>query len=145
MNKLSHNALHVHLLTVLWYILLLAIKMYEMQLYTCGSSSKPLNWNLSTPYTSHNSHASLSTQQYPYNLFILLQHPCHPFLSPNTHTIPSYTLTPIQYFCPTKENTVSANINIVDTSIKHPISDQSTTVVKCCMYIMFNVVDTAFS
>ncbi len=35
--------------------------------------------------------------------------------------------------------------NIVDTSIKRQISGQSTTVVKGCMYIMFNVVDTVFS
>ncbi len=35
--------------------------------------------------------------------------------------------------------------NIVDTSIKCQISDKSTTVVKGCMYICFNVVDTAFS
>ena len=34
--------------------------------------------------------------------------------------------------------------NIVDASIKQ-ISDQSTTVVKCCMYKMLNVVDNAFS
>ncbi len=32
-----------------------------------------------------------------------------------------------------------------DTSIKHPLSAQSTTVVKGCMYIMFDMVDTAFS
>ncbi len=35
--------------------------------------------------------------------------------------------------------------NIVDTSIEHWNSGQSITVVKGCMYIMFNVVDTAFS
>ncbi len=35
--------------------------------------------------------------------------------------------------------------NIVDTSIKRQISSQSTNGVKGCMYIMFNVVDTAFS
>ncbi len=34
--------------------------------------------------------------------------------------------------------------NIVDTSIKHQISGQSTTVVKGCMYIMFDMVDTVF-
>ena len=28
----------------------------------------------------------------------------------------------------------------VDTSIKHPISGQSTTVVRGCMYIMFDMV-----
>ena len=36
------------------------------------------------------------------------------------------------------KNAVSANKKIVDTSLKHPISSQSTTVVKGCM------VDTAF-
>ncbi len=35
--------------------------------------------------------------------------------------------------------------NIIDTSIKRLISDQSTPMVKSCMYIMFDVVDTAFS
>ncbi len=34
---------------------------------------------------------------------------------------------------------------MVDTSIKHQISGQSTTVVKGCMYIMFAMVDTPFS
>ncbi len=34
---------------------------------------------------------------------------------------------------------------IVDTSIKHPISGQSTTMVIGCMYIKFDMVDTAFS
>ncbi len=35
--------------------------------------------------------------------------------------------------------------NMVDTSIKHPISGQSSTVVKGCVYILFDMVDTAFS
>ncbi len=36
--------------------------------------------------------------------------------------------------------------NIVDTSIKHQISGQATTVVKGCRPMdMFNVIDTAFS
>ncbi len=48
-------------------------------------------------------------------------------------------------FCPQSKNAVYANINIVDTSIKRQISDQSTTVVKGCMYIMFDMADTAFS
>ncbi len=44
------------------------------------------------------------------------------------------------------KNAVSAKIkHIVDTSIKHAISGQSTTVVKGCMYIMFDMVDTVFS
>ena len=34
--------------------------------------------------------------------------------------------------------------NIVETSINRQISGQFTTVVKGCMYIMFNVVDTGF-
>ena len=43
-------------------------------------------------------------------------------------------------------NVVSANINIVDISIKHPISGLSTTVVeKGCMYIMFDMGDAVFS
>ena len=37
------------------------------------------------------------------------------------------------------------NINIVDTSIEHLISSQSTTVVKCCTYIiMVDVVDLQY-
>ncbi len=36
-------------------------------------------------------------------------------------------------------------INIVDTSIKHPISDYFTPMVKGYMDIMFDLVDTAFS
>ena len=35
--------------------------------------------------------------------------------------------------------------NIVDTAIKHQISGQSTSIPKGCMYIMFDIVDTAFS
>ncbi len=48
---------------------------------------------------------------------------------------------------PPSKNTVLLYmyINIVDTSIKHPISGQSTTVVKGCMYIMFDMVDIVFS
>ncbi len=42
------------------------------------------------------------------------------------------------------KSAASANINVVDTSIKHPVSGQSTTMVKDCMYIMF-IADTAFS
>ena len=43
------------------------------------------------------------------------------------------------------KNAVSANIkHIVDTFIKHPISSQSTIMVKGCMYIMFDMVDTSF-
>ena len=45
------------------------------------------------------------------------------------------------------KNAVSANIKhkVVDTSIKRQISVQSTAVVKGCMRIMFDMVDTAFS
>ena len=40
---------------------------------------------------------------------------------------------------------VSTNINyIADTSIKSKISGQSTTVVKSAMYVIFDMVDTAF-
>ncbi len=35
--------------------------------------------------------------------------------------------------------------NIIDASIKHPISGQSTPMVNCCMDIMFDMVDSAFS
>ncbi len=35
--------------------------------------------------------------------------------------------------------------NIIDTSIKHQISGQSTPMVKRCMDIMVDMVDTAFS
>ena len=35
-------------------------------------------------------------------------------------------------------------LNVVDTSIKRQISGQSTTVVKGCMYITFDTVDTSF-
>ncbi len=43
------------------------------------------------------------------------------------------------------KNAVSANINIVDTSIKRQIHGWSITVKQGCMYIMFDMVDTAFS
>ncbi len=42
------------------------------------------------------------------------------------------------------KNEVSANNIIVDTSIKRQTPGQSTTVVKGCMYIMFDMVDTVF-
>ena len=54
------------------------------------------------------------------------------------------------YIYPTNEycaipskNAVSTNIKMMDTSIKHAISGQSTPMVKVCMDI--DVVDTAFS
>ena len=37
------------------------------------------------------------------------------------------------------------NIVLVDPSIKHPISVESITVVKGCMYILIDLVDTVFS
>ena len=52
--------------------------------------------------------------------------------------------TALAYSAVPSKNVVSANINILDTSIKHQISGKSTTVVKGCMYIMFKMVDTAF-
>ena len=47
------------------------------------------------------------------------------------------------------KNAVSVGLSIkhigqVDTSIKHPISGQFTAVVKGCIYICLNMVDTAF-
>ena len=36
-------------------------------------------------------------------------------------------------------------LNMIHTSIKHPVSGQSTSMVKECMNIMFDRVDTAFS
>ncbi len=35
--------------------------------------------------------------------------------------------------------------NIIDTSIKHPISGQSTPMLKSCMDIMLGIIDAAFS
>ena len=51
-----------------------------------------------------------------------------------------------QQLCSTmvSKNGVSANIKLIDTSIKNPISGWSTTVVKGCMHIMFDMVHTAF-
>ncbi len=44
------------------------------------------------------------------------------------------------------KNAVCANItHSIDTSIKHQISGQSTSMLKGYMYIMFDMVDTAFS
>ncbi len=44
------------------------------------------------------------------------------------------------------KNAVSANIkHSIDTPSTRQISGQSTTVVKGCMHIMFDIVDTAFS
>ena len=47
---------------------------------------------------------------------------------------------------PPRKKAVSANIKHSRyTSIKHPISGESTTVAKGCMYIMFDIVDTVFN
>ncbi len=41
-----------------------------------------------------------------------------------------------------KQNALCATLNIRDTSTKHTISGQSAPIVKDCMAIMFDMVDT---
>ncbi len=45
---------------------------------------------------------------------------------------------------PQSKNAVSIDIKY-NTSSKHQISGQSTSILKGCMYIMFYIVDTPFS
>ena len=61
---------------------------------------------------------------------------------------PSYSIHTTQTrgeFCRTKQKHSICKYKTVDTSIEHSNSGQSTTAVKGCMYVVFDMEDTAFS